>query len=86
MGMKAQDERPNRPGKAAPEVRRYLDELERIHLRAAKRAQGTEGLLSDYPVDALAAILDRAAARVADDADALLAKINAAVPGFSGLR
>ena len=58
-------------GKAAPEVRRYLDELERIHMRAAKRAQGTEGLLSDYPVDALAAILDKAAARVADDADAL---------------
>ena len=54
-------------GAAAPQVRRYLDALERHHGRAAKG----EGIFAHYPIDELAAILDEAAARVADDAESL---------------
>ena len=54
-------------GAAAGDVRRYLDELERIHWRAARG----EGLFANYPVDELGAILDRAAAKVANDPGSL---------------
>jgi len=54
-------------GAAAPYVRKYLDELEKIHWRAAKG----EGLFQIYPVDELGAILDAGAAKVANDPEAL---------------
>ena len=57
-------------GKGAPMVRRYLDELERIHMRAAERARGTEGLLEDYPVAELSRMLDRADALTSAEPEA----------------
>lgn len=58
-------------GAAAPEIGRYLDELERQHMRAAEMGKGVEGLLSFYPLERLSAILDKAAELAADDASAL---------------
>jgi hypothetical protein len=58
-------------GAAAPEIRRYLDELERIHVKSAKLGKGVDGLLSIYPVGELAEILDRAAVLVENDSGAL---------------
>ena len=54
-------------GAAAKDVRRYLDALEKIHWRAARG----EGLFENYPVDALAAVLDKAAAKVSNDPESL---------------
>ncbi len=58
-------------GAAAPEIRRYLDELERIHVKSAKLGKGVDGLLSIYPVGELAETLDRAAVLVENDSGAL---------------
>ena len=58
-------------GAAAPEIRRYLDELERLHICAADLGKGVDGLLSIYPLENLCAILDRAASLASGDADAL---------------
>ena len=55
-------------GAAADEVRRYFNALEKLHWRAAKSG---EGILKDYPVDALAGQLEKAAAKVAGDPEAL---------------
>ena len=54
-------------GAAAKDVRRYLDELEKIHWRAARG----DGILPGYPVDELGAILDRAAEKASKDPEAL---------------
>ena len=58
-------------GAAGAEIRRYLDELERLHMRAAEMGEGIDALLSIYPIERLSSILDKAATLVADDAAAL---------------
>lgn len=57
-------------GKGSPQVRLYLNTLEEVYRRAAERATQSLGLLEDYPVDRLAAILDEAQALTMDDLDA----------------
>lgn len=57
-------------GKGAGKVREYLNELEAVHMKAAERADGTEGLLEDYPVERLARILDEADRLTKGDPDA----------------
>ena len=58
-------------GAAAPEIRRYLEELEQVHVKAAEQNEGVDGLLRIYPVEELATILERAAALTKDDSGSL---------------
>lgn len=55
-------------GAASDEIRRYFNALEKLHWRALK---GGKGILADYPVDALAGQLEKAAAKVAGDPESL---------------
>ena len=57
-------------GKGAPMVRRYLDTLEGVYLRARGRAQGCAGLLDGYPIDELAGMLQKADELTADEPEA----------------
>ena len=55
-------------GAASDEIRRYFNALEKLHWRALKSGNG---ILADYPVDALAGQLEKAAAKVAGDPESL---------------
>ena len=58
-------------GRAAPDVRRYLDALEKVHLEATVKGEGVDGLLCGYPIRELEDILSDAAVNAASEPEVL---------------